>query len=1208
MPNQLALNGAQPQKQTRFSPIYTGRWSSGLWTNRSPLRDANTNRLTEKFYGPAGDALIAGLNVEITNRLTLARRPGNSVFDSNSYSSVDRFEEFRMFGPNIEQINVMIDQANALYSLFNGVKSLVWTKSSGASQSYMQSVGNSLYFGNGIDNKKWLQSLHTWGAAARWGTPTTPFMETFIIDPNGNIQQLTDCVIHVTQVQVAANVLTVTSSDTLTSVLSKTLQVVFPGGMAASFLDGQTVTITSVSANSFTAAFTHANYGPTAETGIIATVLSGGTPISGGSQPTWSTQVPSSSNNFTGGITIDGTVQWTNRGTPVENWGIQGPTTAPTVTVGSSRSAWAKNTFYSLAGITIDPNGNVQQVTTPGLSGSSAPTWATVVGNTTTDGTVVWTMLQTAASLTWAAGTHYAAGAFIVGNASGQNCLFQLQPKVVPYLNGTISVVGWNSTSSGSFNKVYPAPAGDFTFTSPSLDWAGNTGQNTQMKVKDGAGHTTGTTDTGHYENWEAAITGTLHVPVAGQYSIQLNHDDGAFMAFGGAAQKISGGFFDPLNHTQTAVLGLTQMFGQNNSGSQQVTAVWNFPTAGDYPFEINWTNWEHASLMNVLINNKQIANLTSQQDISGPTQPIWPAWSTSYAPNYPTVSEYSTGTTDGANLYTWQNLGPVADYTWQAKINFTLADTTIIDSNGNTESPYRTGITGTTEPTFATGLNQLTNDNPNLIWLNIGQASAPSPGTVSTFNGGWVYAIALVNTLDDTVSNCGQVSPATGNFIGASGVSLAAGSGLPDPSQIDPQADYVAIFRSTDGQPTPFLIPGNGNSIYTIPLSQYLQNGYTDTATDEQLNNELEGPIGEECTAPPAGAINLTYHLNRIFFSVGNTVYWTSGPDVPIGNGVNGVGPLNFDEFPSLVKRIVPLSIGAIVFTVSDVFLISGQGTTSSPIQKGTPYLKGIGLLNYNALDVNGSLIGLYTTDKQFIVMDPDSGIGVAGHPIGDQLRQNNGAAGTSWNPATAYVTWHVDGEDQAWYLSDGVNGWYRLMTTPAPETGLTWSPFASIGGGVKAVQSIEVSPGVHKLLCGPTSTGPILQRDLSASTDNGSMYSAYAVIGSAVLAEPGQIATVSFITTESVLVGTPLSIGVLLNEALPYYKGAFETLSSWANDPPSLPQSRSILGQRFYLAEAEDQGAVCRHMQIKVIFGQENAQNELLALTVFGSFLQET
>ena len=115
MPNILGLSGAQPQSETKFAPIYVGRWSGGLNTNRSPLRDATTTRITEKYYGAAGDALIAGSNVEITNRLTLGRRPGNPVYDSNSYTSVNRFYEFRMFDANVEQIKIMVDQAAALY-------------------------------------------------------------------------------------------------------------------------------------------------------------------------------------------------------------------------------------------------------------------------------------------------------------------------------------------------------------------------------------------------------------------------------------------------------------------------------------------------------------------------------------------------------------------------------------------------------------------------------------------------------------------------------------------------------------------------------------------------------------------------------------------------------------------------------------------------------------------------------------------------------------------------------------------------------------------------------------------------------------------------------------------------------------------------------------------------------------------------------------
>src|SRR6516225_4580591 len=131
MSNNLGLAGAQSQKAVRFAPLYTGRWSSGLWTNRSPLRDAATSRITEKFYGQAGDALIAGLNTEITNKLTLARRPGLSVFDSHSYTSVDRFYDFRIFNASTEQIIVMIDQANTLYALESGVRTTVLSKASG---------------------------------------------------------------------------------------------------------------------------------------------------------------------------------------------------------------------------------------------------------------------------------------------------------------------------------------------------------------------------------------------------------------------------------------------------------------------------------------------------------------------------------------------------------------------------------------------------------------------------------------------------------------------------------------------------------------------------------------------------------------------------------------------------------------------------------------------------------------------------------------------------------------------------------------------------------------------------------------------------------------------------------------------------------------------------------------------------------------------
>jgi hypothetical protein len=294
-------------------------------------------------------------------------------------------------------------------------------------------------------------------------------------------------------------------------------------------------------------------------------------------------------------------------------------------------------------------------------------------------------------------------------------------------------------------------------------------------------------------------------------------------------------------------------------------------------------------------------------------------------------------------------------------------------------------------------------------------------------------------------------------------------------------------------------------------------------------------------------------------------------------------------------------------VFTVSDINIIQGSGTSANPINPALPLLEGIGLLSYNALDVNGSIIGFFTTDHQFVILDPSAGVTSAGYPIGDQFRLNNGKVGQSWDPAKVYVAWYVNGEDQGWYVGDGVQGWYRLMATPAPEAGsYTWAPYAQIVSGVKALQSIEITPGNHQLMLGPVGTGNILYRDLDTNADGGSPYSSYAVLGSCVLSQPGQYAVVPFITTESVGTGVPLVIGVLIDEALPYYQGPFETLKKWVNDPPNLKPSVSIPAQRFYLSD-DYLPASMRSMQIQISWPAYNAPNELLTLTIFGGFIQE-
>jgi len=1322
MANELGLNGAQDRNSpTRFAPIYTGRWSSGIWTNRSPLRDATTSRIVEKFYGKAGDALIAGGNTEITNRLTLARRPGNPVFDANSYDSPLSYYSFRTFSATQEQILLMVDQADALYTLYQGTKSTLWTKSTGAGQSFMQSVGNTLFFANGVDNKKYLDSLTKWAANTQWNTALTPYFTTFLIDPNGNIQQLMATVVPVTGVSVVSNVLTITSSESpLTSVLETGMEMTFPNGMAATFLDNQVVTITGVTSSTFTANFVNDDYSGS-ESGIVATETTGGAnPISGGTVPVWSTVVPSASNNFQGGITIDGMIQWVNRGSPVENWGIQPPTGVLQPIVGASNIAWQPNTYYSLPGVVVDTNGNLQQVIGIGVSDSTAPTWATSVGLTTIDGTVTWKMIQTASSLVWQPNTAYTPtlqfsltsvaasigstavytgaitngaasayagktfivtdfsntgnngvftcsassastltlsnssaiaetnaasavgqGSFVIGNAFGTNCLFTVVPAVQPSVTGNVSAYVFPGNGSGNvgvFTQTFPtsigsALASDTTLN--SLSFAGSplgVGATLKWNTVNGAGTIIGQTAPfpAFTNTYALIILGAMYVPVAGTYTFTVNHHDGMIWGMGSNGGStpvlVSGTNSTAVSppQTETAAEGYPVFGGTNrglmgggtyNAGTNTWSGspVWTdtftvtFQTAGTYPFEFDYAYWYHSGQQfNILVNGYPLANITSGSltGTSGSVQPVWPSWTTQFAPNYPTVTE------NGGQL-TWENLGPVTDFSWAASTRFTLPSTTIIDPNGNIEAPYRTGVSGSKTPVFSTGINVLTLDNPNLTWINQGTAGSAPIGTVSTFLGGWKYVISLVNTLDNTVSNSTDLSAATGNFIGADGVTIPPAAGLPALSQIDPQADYVAIFRTVDGQNIPLLIPGQVPvAVGTLPLSVYLTDGYVDKTPDTGLNNLIQAPFSGENTPPDIGAQNISYHISRLWYSVGNVVYYTSGPATPAGNGLNGTQPLiNYVPFPSLVKRIVPTAIGAIIFTVSDIWVIQGSGTTNDPIRNPQLLAQGVGLLSYNALEVNGASIGFFTSDNQFCILNPNGMIEYPGFNIGDQFRLNNGVPGRSWNPANVYVTWYTNGEDQGWFVSDGKFGWYKLITTPAPEQGFTWSPFASIVGGCKAVKAVETSPGVHTLIVGPYGTGPLLARDLDSSLDNVSTYPAFAIIGSAVLAQPGQIAVVSFIATDSVKVGTPLVLGIIMDEAVPYYTGAFNILKSWESDPPGLKTSKSFFSQRFYMSDltGQDDEAACRHCQMKVEWAQENAPNELISLTIFGSYLQE-
>ena len=1000
MSNQLQIKGgAQSSKPVRFAPMWTNRLFQGIWTQRSPLRDAGSTRIEESFYGTRGDALIDGLNCEISPSLTFVRRPGLSVYNSLTYPAGNRFYDWHLFTSSTEKIKVLMDSASAIYNVTaaDATNTPVFTKSAGAGSAYFQSVGNNLYFSDGVDSQKIVGSLVSWAPS------TVEPQGTYIIDTNGNIQvAIGSQTTSISYVQIVGTVATLFLSAPLDIPVHAHLNlgtITIPGyATQATALSNTTQTITGVPNSQqvqFTTALTPFGY-----TGASGSVTTGtgqtGTPT----HPTWASGL--------GAVTQDNTAQWLNKGSQVENWGIAAPLTAPTVTsvaAPNTYPAWVANTWYAPLFIISDSGGYLQQLTSigsaPHQTGGSAPSWNHVTNGTTTDGNITWTCLGLGA---WAPSTVYTVGTVI-------------------QVSFTYYVTTYTSSPYPPYYVLTQTP---YTITDLFECTTG------------------GTSAPNPPEQWNA---------------------------------------------------------GYNSNTNDGVQVVWT--------------------------NQSKIAN--------------WP------------------GATQILSL-----------------------DAQILDVNKNLQTPQFLAESGASSPTWNTTVGGYTADSGE-SWLNNGPYAAANTGA-------WIYAYSYVNSVTDTVSTAdpqsAPITPSAGYLPSVQGVGSS-----------DPQVDQIYIWRTVQGGSQLFYldtVPNTGGSVVWT---------YIDTTPDTGLDEFIEAPTADANDPPPTGLAALTYHLGRVWGAVSNSVYFSSGPDVTVGNGDEAWPPANVFVFPDTVNRLYPTPSGLMVFTAADVYILQGLGTAASPFF-ASPFLQYLGLLSYDAFAVNGGTVYMYTSDNQLLCLDPSSGVSEVGFPIGDQFGPSNG----TFTPTSTHVTWHVAGsQDKGLYVSDASGTWWRMCPTPAPEAGtITWSPKAQPIGGFSAVQSIEVVPGTHNLLVGPKTTGPILKRDYSVYSDNGVAYNAFAVMGSLVLAQPGQIAMVEMIVTDSQARGTPPTLAVQLDEIAPISSGYFESLTSFVPDPPQNEPSLSTYAQRFYLSQTQ-QVATCRHMQIEILWGTDTVKNELLSITVYAGFEQD-
>jgi hypothetical protein len=590
---------------------------------------------------------------------------------------------------------------------------------------------------------------------------------------------------------------------------------------------------------------------------------------------------------------------------------------------------------------------------------------------------------------------------------------------------------------------------------------------------------------------------------------------------------------------------------------------TWNYGGAGTWTAGMTVSPYQVIAVttgsQKMLFQNQTVGGVY----VAGPTPPNWPP---------------ALGATvqDGPNVV-WMNVGLPLKWTDLGATCPIFFHPIILDANGYLQNVLQPGKSGALPgPNFKTLPGAITADG-TASWVNAGEFAVAQTGAVLY---GYEYMNSITVDLSDMSPPSVAITRNEGNEIIVQG-----------PGSASAQTDIIVVFRTLQGGSTFGYIgqlpnPGAGQTW-----------SFTDITSDADVNMEWQAQRAGEGTVLPIGASCLEYHNGHIFAAVGNVVYVSSGPDAVVGGSSGNAG---FDTTFTAQSKIIRFwvnSLGVAVFTVRDVYIVTGDGTDSNPFAMQR-WISNLPLLNYDAFDVNFTTPYLFTANRTLLSLDPSAGIVEMSFPIADLV-----AAG--FDPAKSTLTYHtaMTGE-AAWFLSDGSANWYRLSPINAPDSGFNWNPRAQPAGGYSALQSVEIAPGVRALLVGPSAGGgPIRQRDSTTHLDTGTPYPAFGIIGSIVLANPGQLAALAWITIEAQgNAGKAPAVSLLLNET----NGTYEAIPRTHQDPPNLPPSKSVLSNRHSVLQGQ-RPVWCRHFRMRLDWPAEDADNELLTYTVFGQIWQE-
>lgn len=875
----------------------------------------------------------------------------------------------------------------------------------------------------------------------------------------------------------------------------------------------------------------------------------------------------------------------------VWNWGIVAPTTAPVLAITPSAGAvvsWFASTVASTMGLVVDSNNNIQQLisvnatgtntTQFGTTGNGAPAWNDSPGQTTTDNGWNWT--NWGPIELWQP-HHIYQDALVGGSPTSACIIYDPTTKACFIVGNSPSGPGTSGTTKPHF------PAGLGSSVSENAGGPGITWFNIGIPGTWQASHTYPAFGGGASVDQQAGVTepnslaaGLPSTPIT---YWQINHT--------GSSQTSASAFAGP---------GWSTTPGTTTGPDGDMTWL-NLGPKGRLASTF-YTAWSAPGTAFSAIVGPGGGNFFVCI-VSGTSSNVLPTFNTGYGQQ----------TIDGG--VTWVCVGQIM--TWAPTTRWYLPSAgffapqgsvkyggaLIVDTNNNVQAVTQSGLTGTVEPSvWGTTAGATTTDNA-ATWIFDGPFNTQGFSLTKGASYAYSYTSRTTSDIYNTTAPPDWPSPlgpptgsGTGHVSTASPLATITGPmptsvvTLTIPGSADPQVDTITIWRTLDGGSTLFFLTEVPN---TPPIGGVQQfQTVNDVSPDSVINNLIEAPINDQNDPPPAGFKPMAYHFQRIWGAVGNFVYASGGPDVLTGDPNEAFDPLDFFEFPSPVTAIIPTATGILVFLTNSVYAILGGPLFATFFS--SPMVPGIGLLHYNGIDIHGGVIYMFTADQQFIAFDPSGGAQRMGGAIADRLQ--------TFSSLTTYVTVHESGNDNAIFISDGANGWYRLNPNQFPNNNAVWSPFAGIVNGAKAVQSIEVTTGDHRLLVGGTGPDePILFRDLTVWEDNGEGYSCFATIGSLNMAQPGQIAGLTFANVRATQIGSAPTVSFLLNEL----SGTFTDFPSSQAYPwqiyGAFNQPSSLYSNAYYF-RAAGVPALCEHLQLKIFFPAENYQNEVLSLSLFG------